>query len=540
MGHGPQPEGHPVSWKIGALQGWTRPAHWSLKQRVLLPAAVVAIAVMALSSALSAWRLSSALFTEQRAKGLAIATALAGHAQELMLSADASTLQELCGQYDALDGVSYVYLQDAGGKVLYHTFTPEFPSGLETKNQPPANSVEATFGRLKVDGSSCLDVAMPILAGTMGTAHVGVDLDRTRRQIWGMTLGNLALLVLCMVPGLAWLWRQTQAALRPLDYLCAAAEGVEKRGDLTWKSDTLRDDETGRLARAFEGMLGRLREMPQQLAGHTRALAGEVSVLNAHQMAQGELLAAQAHALNQAAVTSEEVRQISRQAAEQARDLIVEAGSAVDMSKRGVLTLGESLGGLAGVRERVEKLAQDVEALDSRARNIEGIIDTVKDLADQSNLLALNAAIEAMRAGEHGKGFGLVAREIRALADQSIAATQRVRLVLDDLSQGIRQAAFTSREGIQVIQMGLQSVRETSHDVTEVQASVEASVGRLQNIARVVQQQDAALVQILSVLAEQGERIKDAASQQERTAEAVVKMRTSTEGLSALVESFKV
>jgi len=529
-----------VTFSLGFLRGWTRPAQWSLKQKVLLPSAAVAVAVMALSSVLSAWRLSSALLTEQRAKGLAIATALAGHAQELMLSADASTLQELCGQYAALDGVNYVYLQDAGGKVLYHTFTPEFPAGLEAKNQPPANSVDATIGRLKVQGSACLDVAMPILAGTMGTAHVGVDLDRTRRQIWGMTLGNLALLVLCMAPGLAWLWKQTQAALRPLDELCAAAEGVEKRGDLTWRAGQSRDDETGRLAKAFEAMLARLREMPQFLAGHTHALASEVAVLQAHQQAQSELMSDQVSALNQAAVTSEEVRQISRQAADQAKDLIAEAGNAVDMSKRGVLTLGESLGGLAGVRERVEKLAQDVEALDSRTRNIEGIIDTVKDLADQSNLLALNAAIEAMRAGEHGQGFGLVAREIRALADQSIAATQRVRVVLDDLSQGIRQAALTSREGIQVIQKGLQSVRETSRDVTEVHASVEASVGRLKDIARVVQQQDAALAQILSALAAQGARMKDASSQQERTAEAVGKMRASTDGLSALVESFKV
>jgi methyl-accepting chemotaxis protein len=360
-----------------------------------------------------------------------------------------------------------------------------------------------------------------------------------RGLLLGAMAGDLLLLLLGLAAAVAWLGRGIAADLRPLGELCRAAEAAEQRGDFDWSAAMARADETGRLARAFGSLLERLRRMPQSLAAHTSSLADEVAVLHVHQEAQGELLASQAGALNHAAVTSEEIRQISRQAAEQAQDLIGEAGNALSMSQRGVLTLAESLGGLAGVRERVEKLAQDVEALDSRARNIEGIIDTVKDLADQSNLLALNAAIEAMRAGEHGKGFGLVAREIRALADQSIAATQRVRLVLDDLSQGIRRAALTSREGIQVIQMGLQSVRETSHDVTEVQASVEASVGRLQNIARVVQQQDAALAQILAALAEQGARIKDAASQQERTAEAVDKMRASTDGLSALVESFK-
>lgn len=515
------------------------PSRWTLRQRVLIPAALLAVAAVGLADGLAAWRLTQALYSEQRAKGTAIAKSLARNAQDLMLKGDASSVQQLVDDYLALDGVNYVYLCDDKDAVVYHTFTPAFPEGLQGLNKPPENSADPVLKRLVVQDRASLDVAMPILAGTLGTAHVGVDLERGRHQIWLMTLGNFGLLAVVLALGLAWLWRQVQHVLAPLDELGRAAEAVEKHGDLTWRAGEIREDETGRLTRAFEAMLRRLAEMPQALAGHSDALAVEVERLRSQHEAQGALMTAQAGALAQAQVTSEEVRQISRQAAEQARGVMEQSTITLAMSDRGSAALARSLESLVAVRERVERLAADVAGLDARARSIEGIIDSVKDLADQSNVLALNAAIEAMRAGEHGQGFGLVAREIRVLADQSVAATQKVKAVLEDLSEGIRKAAQGSRSGALDIQGGLEKVRGSAHDVTEVQASVAGSVERLQSIAEVVRQQDVALEQILLALADQGERMRESEAQQRQTGTAVSVMQGAVRGLKAMVTSFK-
>ena len=101
---------------------------------------------------------------------------------------------------------------------------------------------------------------------------------------------------------------------------------------------------------------------------------------------------------------------------------------------------GTSLGGLTDIRAQVDEIARKIAQLSERTQQIGGITQTVKDLADQSNMLALNAAIEAVRSGERGKGFAIVAREIRSLADQSIQATNRVREILEDISASIRRA----------------------------------------------------------------------------------------------------
>jgi methyl-accepting chemotaxis protein len=188
----------------------------------------------------------------------------------------------------------------------------------------------------------------------------------------------------------------------------------------------------------------------------------------------------------------------------------------------------------------VELLAADVEALEARARRIEGIIDSVKDLADQSNLLALNAAIEAMRAGAQGQGFGLVAHEIRALADQSIAATEQVRQVLGDLNDGVREAAKASRQGVHDIQKGLERVQGSAETLADIQDSVSDSVGRLQRIADVVQQQDSGLGQVFLALKDQNERMTQAMRQQEKTAQAVTQLEEASDTVENVVKGFKL
>ena len=108
----------------------------------------------------------------------------------------------------------------------------------------------------------------------------------------------------------------------------------------------------------------------------------------------------------------------------------------------------------AGHPRAGEGMARQIRELEERTRQIALITTTVKDLADQSNMLALNAAIEAVRSGEHGKGFGVVAREIRTLADQSIRATNSVRSILEDIGTAIRDTVIISEKGAERVERG--------------------------------------------------------------------------------------
>src|SRR5207248_4252142 len=116
---------------------------------------------------------------------------------------------------------------------------------------------------------------------------------------------------------------------------------------------------------------------------------------------------------------------------------------------------------------QVAQVAQTIGVLSERASQIGRITDTVKDLADQSNMLALNAAIEAVRSGEHGKGFAVVARQIRSLADESIEATRRVREALEDVSRAIGTAVAISKAGDEPIDRRPSEVKESSDNQHE-------------------------------------------------------------------------
>src|SRR5262249_54818320 len=176
---------------------------------------------------------------------------------------------------------------------------------------------------------------------------------------------------------------------------------------------------------------------------------------------QNESILKQVASLQQTQVTANEIRQTSAMAAQKAEHVLKVVARADEVSRAGEQSVERSLSGLSEIGESVISMAEKIELLKERMRQIDGINLTVKDLADQSNMLALNAAIEAVRSGEHGKGFAVVAREIRSLADQSIQATGRVREILLDISQAIDDAVSISLTGRQRAETGLAELRSS-------------------------------------------------------------------------------
>src|SRR5207245_2493031 len=117
-----------------------------------------------------------------------------------------------------------------------------------------------------------------------------------------------------------------------------------------------------------------------------------------------------------------------------------------EIGKAGRKVVEESIGALDKVKEQMESTAENILALAEQAQAIGEIIATVNDIAEQTNLLALNAAIEASRAGEHGKGFTVVAGEVKMLADQSKTATTQVRQILGEIQKATNSAVLATEE----------------------------------------------------------------------------------------------
>ena len=196
----------------------------------------------------------------------------------------------------------------------------------------------------------------------------------------------------------------------------------------------------------------------------------------------------QAAAVTQTMATVDEVSQTAEQSAQRARSVGDTVQRTLEIGKSGRKVVEESLVAMESVKDKVETTAQNILTLAEQAQAISDIIATVNDIAEQTNLLALNAAIEASRAGEHGKGFTVVAGEVKPLADQSKNATGQVRQILGEIQKATNTAVLSTEEvtkGVaSAIKVGgqagdtIKTLADTLTDTSQAVKQIAASVGQ--------------------------------------------------------------
>ncbi len=299
-------------------------------------------------------------------------------------------------------------------------------------------------------------------------------------------------------------------------------------------------DELRHLFGSFAKMLGALKVNSSTLYESAEMLTMSVDNLNASAAAQNETITRQASALQQTQVTAQEIKETSVLAAQKAEAVLKVAQRADDISRAGESAIEESLGGMASIQSQVQEIARRIGELRERTRQIGGITQTVKDLADQSNMLALNAAIEAVRSGEHGKGFGVVAREIRTLADQSIQATNRVREILDDIGSAIGVAVQITQTGAERMEAGLVQMKTSGDNLRELSTIVKDNSMAVRQIATAVNQQNVGITQIFSAVSDLSRMMNETVRSLESTGKAAGLLKNVSEKVSNVAKGYRL
>ncbi|WP_324764819.1 methyl-accepting chemotaxis protein (plasmid) [Sinorhizobium meliloti] len=291
--------------------------------------------------------------------------------------------------------------------------------------------------------------------------------------------------------------------------LAAVAEGVSV-GDLDQKAAVEGNDELAVLGASFNAMTGRLaamidnernnRERLEELlatisetAQHLSSSAAEILAGTTQQV---EGMREQSSAVAQTVTSVDEVLQTSEQAAQRAQQVATSYENAVKISNDGRRALDDTVHVMNTVSARTEAIAGDILSLAENSLEIGEIVSVVAEIADQTNLLALNAAIEASRAGEHGRGFSVVASEIRTLADQSKSATARVRRILMEIQKSTNAAVIGAEEGTKSVSRALETVNEAGETIRQLEAIVADSARSVAQIAASAGQQRAGMKQI--------------------------------------------
>ncbi|NNJ25004.1 methyl-accepting chemotaxis protein [Alienimonas chondri] len=204
----------------------------------------------------------------------------------------------------------------------------------------------------------------------------------------------------------------------------------------------------------------------------------------------------QASSVTETATTVEELTQTAEQARGRAEEVAQSSRQADEVSQSGRDAVEQTFSAMEHVREQVESTAENILALAERAQAISKIISTVDDLADQTNLLAINASIEASRAGEHGKGFSVVATEIKALAEQSKKATNQVREILGEIQQATNKAVISTEQGTRTMHEARQVVKRAEETIEKLAGTISVAARSASQIVASSGQQAGAMQQI--------------------------------------------
>jgi methyl-accepting chemotaxis protein len=249
--------------------------------------------------------------------------------------------------------------------------------------------------------------------------------------------------------------------------------------------------------------------------------------------------AEQSATISQVSTTIDEVRAIAEQTAQRAQGVADLAQRTAEVSRVGQGAVAETVAAVDEAKRKVEAIAHGILALSEQAQTIGQIISTVGEIASQSNMLALNAAVEAARAGEAGRGFGVVASEVRALAEQSRDAAAQVKDLLSEIQHGVNTAVMLTEEGMKGADTGLLLASDAGQSIERLAESVTESTQAAQQIAVAAGQQVAGMEQIAAAMSNIQQVTSQNAAGTQQTEQAAQELNLLASRLGALVAQYR-
>jgi methyl-accepting chemotaxis protein len=287
-------------------------------------------------------------------------------------------------------------------------------------------------------------------------------------------------------------------------------------------------------------MVSQLRELMLAARQAGQEMAEAVERLATAADEQGRSIERQATAVMQTNGVAQEISQTSELAATQAAGVLSAAERADEVGRSGMAVLADSLRGIQDIHGRFDAIAQHVVTLAEYNVKVSAITDTVSDLAEQSHVLALTAGIEAARAGEEGRGFQVVALEIRSLADRSVKATFAVREQMRSVGGAMRDTVSITAQGRARMQAELEQVRTGGERLAELTRLLQESSSTLRSIASAVKQQHQGVGQIFSAVNELSRTTDKAVASVDAMRQSAEQLRSTTARLTEALSGFRL
>jgi len=324
----------------------------------------------------------------------------------------------------------------------------------------------------------------------------------------------------------------TNSISKPVKNISEVAVKISE-GDLSIDlPESERSDEVGILSKAFRSMVKNLRNQIKDIMEAVNVLTTTVSEISSTTSQLSSSSQETATAVSETSTTIEEVKQTAELASKKAKDISENAKRTIDVAKNDKKAVEGTSRGIERISNQMNLIASSIMKLSEQSQAIGEITGSINDLAEQSNLLAVNASIEAVKAGEEGKGFSVVAQEIRSLAEQSKQATKQVKEIIADIQKATSAAVMATEEGSKAVEAGQKQPIKAGNAIETLADAIDEAAQATIQIGTSAQQQFIGIEQV-------NEAAKNISTASTQNLESTKQLETAAHNLNELGQNLK-
>ncbi|MBG0753888.1 methyl-accepting chemotaxis protein [Vibrio cidicii] len=443
-----------------------------------------------------------------------------------------------------IEDSGYVFLVDSAGKIQIHrdkqAVGKPLSSYIDSNSAALLNKSKATVLQIEMDGQDVFVASAYVpsmdwfVVGVVPVDEVFVELNAAATQMM-ITTAIVAIAFILMGVFLA------NSITKPIEQIALRFTDLGKgEGDLSQRIEVKGQDEIAQLSSGFNGFIEKIHATMKEVASTSMSLSeaaesvsSKASTTHNNSQEQRDQTIQVVTAINQMGATISEIASNAATAADT-------ANQASDNTKLGREVVSKAKNVIARLADDVEATSQVVTQLATTTRDIGSILDVIRDISDQTNLLALNAAIEAARAGEQGRGFAVVADEVRNLASRTASSTEEIQKMINQLQSDAKDAVTAMEAGKTVTFEGVEATDEAVHVLVSISERISDISDRNTQVATATEEQSTVVHTINQNIEEINAINEVTTNTAEELAEASRDLRLLSQRLDSMVGSFKL